>query len=78
MKTSNILFQSQVFEVDQKADPKEEVNISEGTFNSKKWIKLNFILGNVTNVECNYPLKASVYCRDVKKKALNATFDKKE
>ena len=36
IKTINILFQSQVFEVDQKADPQEEVNISEGTFNSKK------------------------------------------
>ena len=78
IKTMNILFQSQVFEVDQKADPQEEVNITEGTFNSKKWIKLNFILCNVTNVGCNSPLKASVYCRDVKKKALNATFDKKE
>ena len=76
IKTMNILFQSQVF-IDQKADPQEEVNITEGTFNSKKWIKLNFILCNVTNVGCNSPLKASVYCRDVKKKALNATFDKK-
>ena len=36
IKTINIIFQSQVFEVDQKADPQEEVNISEGTFNSKK------------------------------------------
>ena len=36
IKTINILFQSQVFEVDQKADPQEKVNISEGTFNSKK------------------------------------------
>ena len=36
METSQILFQSQVFEVDQKADPQEEVNISEGTFNFKK------------------------------------------
>ena len=78
IKTMNILFQSQVF-IDQKADPQEEVNITEGTFNSKKWIKLNFILCNVTNVGCNSPLKASVYCwRDVKKKALNATFDKKK
>ncbi|RMX40163.1 hypothetical protein pdam_00023634 [Pocillopora damicornis] len=46
-----------VFEVGQKADPKEEVNITEG---------------------CNSPLKASVYCRDVKRKALNATFNKKD
>ena len=44
MKTSNILFQSQVFEVDQKADPQEEINTNEGTFNTKKWVKLNFIL----------------------------------
>ena len=36
IKTINIIFRSQVFEVDQKADPQEEVNISEGTFNSKK------------------------------------------
>ena len=43
MKTSNILFQSQVFEVDQKADPQEEINTNEGTFNTKKWVKLNFI-----------------------------------
>ena len=35
IKTMNILFQSQVF-IDQKADPQEEVNITEGTFNSKK------------------------------------------
>ena len=44
MKTINILFQSQVFEIDQKADPQEEVNTNEGTFNTKKWVKLNFIL----------------------------------
>ena len=44
MKTSNIIFQSQVFEIDQKADPQEEVNANEGTFNTKKWVKLNFIL----------------------------------
>ena len=36
IKTINIIFQSQVFEVDQKAVSQEEVNISEGTFNSKK------------------------------------------
>ena len=36
MKTINILFQSQVFEIDQKADPQEEVNTNEGTFNTKK------------------------------------------
>ena len=37
IKTINIIFQSQVFEVDQKADSQEEVNITEGTiFNSKK------------------------------------------
>ena len=42
--TSNILFQSQVFEVDQKADPQQEVNINEGTFNSKKCFKLNLML----------------------------------
>ena len=36
IKTIKIIFRSQVFEVDQKADPQEEVNISEGTFNSKK------------------------------------------
>ena len=36
IKTINIIFQSQVFEVDQKADPQEEVNISKGTFNFKK------------------------------------------
>ena len=44
IKTINIIFQSQVFEVGQKADPQEEVNINEGTFNSKKWIKLNLML----------------------------------
>ena len=44
MKTINILFQSQVFEIDQKADPQEEVNTNEGTFNTKKRVKLNFIL----------------------------------
>ena len=36
IKTINIIFRSQVFEVDQKADPEEEVNITEGIFNSKK------------------------------------------
>ena len=36
MKTINILFQSQVFEIDQKADPQEEVNTNEGTLNTKK------------------------------------------
>ena len=36
IKTINIIFRSQVFEVDQKADPQEEINITEGKFNSKK------------------------------------------
>ena len=36
MKTIIILFQSQVFEIDEKADPQEEVNTNEGTFNTKK------------------------------------------
>ena len=51
MKTIIILFQSQVFEIDEKADPQEEVNTNEGTFNTKKWVKLNFILCNVTNAK---------------------------